>query len=72
MTEELSLPRSLYDASAVEATVEAYNELATFDVKLVDDAIMVTINDPDPDVADIIVDEFCNHALSETIRSKQA
>lgn len=67
MAERVIFSRSLYQAEAVQAAVEAYQELATFDVKVRDDDVAVEIFDPDPDVANVLVDEFCNHVLHETI-----
>jgi hypothetical protein len=68
MADKLVFSRSLYQPAAVDAAIEAYRALATFEVKLLDQEIQVTISKPDPDVADVLVDEFENHVLSETIK----
>jgi hypothetical protein len=47
--------------------VDAYGELATFAVDVRDDDVAVDISEPDPEVASVLVDEFCNHVLHETI-----
>lgn len=59
--------RSLYAAEAVRAAVDAYAKLATFEIQLLDDDVEVTISDPDEAVASVLVDEFCNHVLHESI-----
>jgi hypothetical protein len=68
MAETVRFARSLYHPEAVEVSVAAYAGLATFDVKTVAEDIEVTITDPDPDVAAVIVDELCNHVLAETVK----
>lgn len=67
MADRVVFSRDLYLADAVEAAVEAYEKLATFDVKVSDSEIEVGIREPDPDVVDVLVDEFCNHVLHETV-----
>jgi hypothetical protein len=72
MAEQLVLSRSLYLPEAVEAAVQAYAELATFEVDLEGADIAIAISDIDPDVEDVLVDEFCNHVLGETISRTRA
>ena len=67
MSDRLLFARSLYLPAAVSAAAEAFVELATIAVQVLDSDIEVTITDPDPDVADVIADELANYALSETI-----
>jgi hypothetical protein len=67
VVERLVFSRSLYAAEAVQAAVAAYEELASFELQISAEAIEVTIREPDESVADVLVDEFCNHALHETI-----
>lgn len=67
MADRVLFSRALYLADAVGAAVEAYGELATFAVVELDDEVAVDISDPDPEVAEVLVDEFCNHVLHETI-----
>lgn len=67
MAERVVFSRELYLPDAVEAAVEAYAELAIFEVKVSDGQIEVGVGEPDPEVADVLVDEFCNHVLHETI-----
>ena len=52
----------------LQASADAYKELARLEVEVTDNEIVVTLHDPDPDLEDILADEFANHALSETIR----
>jgi len=68
MTEPILLSRSLYSVEAVNATVGAYSGLATFEVRLGGDDIAVAISDAAPSLSRVLADEFCNHALHETIR----
>lgn len=67
MAERVLFCRALYLPEAVRAAVEAYGELAAFAVEVRDDDVAVDISDPDADVASVLVDEFCNHVLHETI-----
>jgi len=67
MTETLDFSRSLYLPAAVQAAVDAYHELATLTLSSHDGGTLVTIDDPDPELADILADELANHALHETI-----
>ena len=67
MAERVLFSRSLYEPEAVRAAAEAYAELATIDVQLLGDDVQVDISKPDPDVQDVLIDEFCNHVLHETI-----
>jgi len=70
---EVSLHRSLYDADAVTAVAARYDGLATFHIHAGEHDIVVAMTDIDPDVADVLVDHFCNLALQETIvRHNQA
>ena len=64
---KLSLSRSLYDPAAVTRAAEAFAALGTIGVEVGDDAIVVTVTDADPDVAEVIEDELLNHALSHSI-----
>ncbi len=72
MVEVVRFARDLYSPAGVQAAVDAYGELATFEVELKDDEIVVSISEPDPDIADALVDEFLNHALHETITRHRA
>ena len=68
--EPIVFSRSLYSPEAVHAAVEAFEELGTFEVQDRSNSIEVTIRDPDPDVADVLADELCNHALSNTMAER--
>ena len=71
MAEQVLFSRSLYAAEAVRAAADAYAELATFEIEILEADIQLTIRDPDEDVASILVDELCNHVLHETIVRKR-
>lgn len=64
---EIRFNRSLYLPEAIESAATAYAGLATVAVERGDEATLVTLDDIDPDVADVIEDAFANHALAETI-----
>jgi len=68
MSERLSFARSLYLPEAVEAAAEAHRDLAKFQLKVENDEIELTIDEPDPDVADVLADEVANYVLAETVR----
>ncbi|MBW2459214.1 MAG: hypothetical protein JRI68_32250 [Deltaproteobacteria bacterium] len=67
MAERIVFARSLYAPEAVRAAAQAYADLCTIELSVLTDSIEVTFSDPDESVADVLVDEFCNHALHETI-----
>lgn len=71
MSERIEFSRSLYSPEAVRAAVDAYSQLASFEVQVLDDEIAVELENPVAKVADIIVDEFCNHVLFETINASR-
>jgi len=62
----LQFSRSLYEQAAIEATVAAFSELATFTVQADEDGIKVEMTDASPDVDDL-ADHFANHALHLSI-----
>lgn len=62
----LSFSRSLYDVGAVQQTVAAYSELATWTVTVDDHTVAVSCADPSPDIPDL-TDHFANHALHLSI-----
>lgn len=72
MAEVVHFARDLYSPAGVRAAVDAFGELARFEVAVEDKEIVVSIDEPDPDVADLLVDEFLNHALHETIARHRA
>jgi hypothetical protein len=66
--EHLELSRDIYPLEAVQRTVEAYSELARFEVEATADVVRVAIHEPDEELADAMADEFLNHALYESVR----
>jgi len=64
---ELRLHRSLYDDDAVYDVAAKYAGVATIQIEADGDSLRVHIDQIDPDVADVLVDHFCNHVLSETV-----
>jgi len=66
MSESLAFPRSLYEPDAIRAAVEAFADLARFEVEDHGVDIVVRISEPDADVPHL-GDEFSNYALVETV-----
>jgi hypothetical protein len=67
MAERIAFSRSLYSVEAVEAAVKTFEHLAKLELRIDGDAIALTMTDPDPDVADVLLDELANHALAGTV-----
>ena len=67
MAEQLVFARSLYARQAVEQAAKDFAELAKIEVTVRDDEVELSITEPDPDVAHVIVDEIANHALFLTV-----
>ena len=67
MSESIRFSRSLYERAAIDTALAAFEALATFSVSEEDDHFVVTIDDPDPDVADVLADELGNHVLGHTV-----
>ena len=67
MAETLDFSRSLYLPEAVQAAADAFAELASLTVSPHEGGVLVSISDPDPELADVLADELANHALHETI-----
>lgn len=61
------LDKKLYRAQAVKEAAEDFAELATIAVTSSPKGIEVTFDQIDPDVSDVLVDEFLNFALANTI-----
>jgi hypothetical protein len=66
VSQVIKMHASLYDPEAVKSAAEAYGELAKIVVTVEEDRIEVAFDECDPEVPDL-VDEFCNHALHETV-----
>lgn len=71
----LRFHRSLYAPEALASAVEAYGELATFELAEEGESTSVSIADIDADFAefpDEFADAFSNHVLFEAIRLRRA
>ncbi|MCB9778820.1 MAG: hypothetical protein H6742_09675 [Alphaproteobacteria bacterium] len=64
----IELHGSLYDLAAVRELAGQYGGVARLSLEEGDHAVTVRFDDIDTDVADVLVDHFCNHALVETVR----
>lgn len=67
MSETVVFSRELYSLEAVKQAAQDYAELASFQVSDGGADIIVEIAEIDPDVQDVLLDEFCNQALSEVV-----
>ncbi len=70
MAETLVFARSLYAPEAVNEAAKAFEHLARLEVNAREDDIELSISDPDPDVADVLLDEIANHVLALTVRGR--
>ena len=66
----LSLHKRLYPRAAVQAAIDAFEELAVIRVTSEKTHLQVTFTQVDPDVDDVVVQEFANFALAEAIESR--
>ena len=70
MAERIEFSCSLYSVDAVKQAVEAFAHLGKLEIEAADDAVTVVLSDPDPEVADVLLDELGNHALALTVQSR--
>jgi hypothetical protein len=70
MAERLELSTSLYSAEAVRKTLEAFAHLGKLGLEERDDAFVLLISDPDPDLGDDLIHEMANHALALTVTGR--
>ena len=66
MSDAIAFARSLYDWDAIRAAVDAFDDLARFEIEDRGAEIFVKISEPDGDVAHL-ADEFGNYVLVETV-----
>jgi hypothetical protein len=64
----LAFSKSLYSAEAVRSAMDAYRDLAAFDLAPGVAALDLTVSLPDGEPTDELLDEFANHVLYETVR----
>jgi hypothetical protein len=67
MGERIAFSRTLYSVEAVQAAVKSFEHLAKLTLSIDDESIALTMDEPDPDFADILLDELANHALAGTV-----
>lgn len=67
MAEVIKFSRVLYRPEAIEAAADAYAELVDIDIDIDDDNVTVTLDNPDPELGEVVYDGFANHALFESI-----
>ncbi len=66
----ISFDAKFYDLQAMRSTIQAYQGLADFKLKIKKKIFEVEASDIDTDVRDVFEDEFCNYVLSETKKFK--
>ena len=66
----LSLHKRLYPRAAVQSAMDAFEELAVIALASDKNHLQITFSDVDPDVEDVVVQEFANFALAEAIESR--
>ncbi len=71
MPETLLFARSLYSETAVAEAAKAFEHLAKIQVTDQGEHIELVVDEPDPDVADVLLDELGNFALALTVRARQ-
>ena len=70
MSLTLQLHRKLYKAAALDIATEAFAELATISVARDDRYFLVSFTQVDPDVEEVLAQEFANYVLAETVESR--
>ena len=66
----VQLDRRLYKVGAVTEAANDFSSLASFEIHSDRHNIHIAISKVDPDVADVLVDEFLNFALAATIAAR--
>ena len=66
----LRLHRRVYRGASIRVAKDAFAELATITLSRDGDYTVVGFKDVDPDVSDVIVQEFANYALAESIEAR--
>ncbi len=61
----LKFDKKIYKLKAIKLAIQAYQELADFNLSQEKKYIQVELKNIDQDVKDIIKDEFCNYVLSQ-------
>jgi hypothetical protein len=56
----------------VEAAARAFAHLAKIEVTRHESETKLTLTDPDPELADVLLDEIANHALFGTITRRRS
>jgi hypothetical protein len=61
--EVIKFNKKIYSLEAVENAIEEYKHLAEFEIKELNDYIEVKIDKIDPEVKNVLKDEFSNYVL---------
>lgn len=67
MADHLLFSRSLYAVGAVEAAAQAFGHLAKLEIRRHENETELVVSEPDPEVAEVLLDEIANHVLFATI-----
>jgi len=65
---EIKFDKNIYNKKGLENTIQAYQDLAKIEFLETDIFFIITMNDIDEEVKDVIRDEFCNYSLFETAK----
>ncbi len=60
----IKFDRKIYKLKAIKLAIKEYKELADFNLKQKGKYFEVELKNIDPDVEEVIKDEFCNYVLS--------
>lgn len=71
MSEPVAFSRSLYEPDAIRAAIDAFADLARFELDDQGEDIVVRIAEADSEIAHL-ADEFANYALVETVTRRAA
>jgi len=66
----IDFDKKFYDRLAIKNTIQAYEGLAKFNLKINKKSFKLEAADTDKDIKDVFEDEFCNYVLSETKKVK--
>ena len=62
---EIRFNKKLYSRKAIETAIEAYKDLAEFLVTENDEYFLVNITKVNPEMGDVVGDEFSNFVLAQ-------
>lgn len=70
MQEIINFNKKIYTKKAIHSAIEAFENLASFNIREKGNYFIVKIDDMDKEVEDRLKDEFCNFVLAENKNGK--